>query len=190
MDARAASPGPHGPPDSAHSPRPSTDQEEALRALALFEGLTEQELAKLLSVARRKRVQPDTVIVREGEHSSSLYVLTSGAVLVSKRLGLALARQADEETSKTLIRLAAPRFFGEMALLGDTERSATIVALGECELLEISKPDFERLVEADHRLGYRLVRNIAVDLCARMRRTDRDVLKLTIALSLALGNRA
>lgn len=163
---------------------------ETLRKLSLFEGLSEAELAALLGVAIRRHVPAETVLVREGEHSDSLFVLASGSVEVTKRLGLALAQKSDEETKKTLLRLEAPRFFGEMALLGDTERSATITTRSECDILEISKPDFETLVEADHRLGYHLVRTIAVDLCARMRRTDKDVLKLTVALTLALGNRS
>lgn len=87
------------------------------------------------------------------------------------------------------MRLSAPQFFGEMGLLSDLERSATITTETECEILELSRADFERLVASDPELGYRLVHNIALVLAERLRRTDLDVLKLTAALSLALGTR-
>ena len=105
---------------------------------------------------------------------------------VSKRLGFGIGEGV---LRKTIVRLTAPQFFGEMALPGDTERTATISASEECELLEIGKDDFDRLVEDDLQMGYRLLYNLATVLCERLRRTDRDVLKLTAAPSLALGNR-
>ena len=54
---------------------------------------------------------------------------------------------------------------------------------------QLRRADFERLTTADPLLGYRLMRNVAVVLADRLRSTDLDVLKLTTALSLALGNR-
>ena len=69
------------------------------------------------------------------------------------------------------------------------DRSATITTESECEILELAREDFERLATADPQLAYRVLRNIAVVLAERLRRTDLDIVKLTVALSLALGNR-
>lgn len=162
-----------------------------LHATPIFAGLTEEQLASVLAVAHRRTAEPGTAILREGKRGCTLFVLLSGAVEVSKRLGLPGPSEgwADATKEKTLIRLEAPQCFGEMGLLEDVERSATVTARSTCELLEITKDDFERLAEQDAVLGYRLVRNIATVLSARLRRADRDILKLTIALSLALGNR-
>jgi CRP/FNR family transcriptional regulator, cyclic AMP receptor protein len=159
---------------------------DGVRTMSLFEGLEEAQLSRLFAVAKRSRAAPGTDILREGENSFSLFILASGSVQVSKRLGFGIG---EGPLRKTIVRLTAPQFFGEMALLGDTERTATISASEECELLEISKDDFDRLVGDDLPMGYRLVYNLATVLCDRLRRTDRDVLKLTAALSLALGNR-
>jgi CRP/FNR family transcriptional regulator, cyclic AMP receptor protein len=159
---------------------------DAVRSMSLFEGLTEEQLARLFAVAKRSQVAPGTDILREGEHSASLFILANGTVQVSKRLGFGIG---DGTPRKTIVRLTAPQFFGEMALLGDTERTATISASEDCELLEIDKDDYDRMVEGDLQMGYRLLYNLASVLCERLRRTDRDVLKLTAALSLALGNR-
>lgn len=56
-------------------------------------------------------------------------------------------------------------------------------------LVELTREEFERLAIGDPALGFRLARNIAVVMAERLRRTDPEVLKLTTALSLALGNR-
>jgi len=161
---------------------------ETFRAMSLFDGLSGEQLDRLSAVARRVQVSSGTEIVREGEHSFSLFVLAKGVVEVTKRLGFVFG-DAEEEPRKTIVRLTAPQFFGEMALLGDTERTASISASEDCDLLEISKDDFDRLVAADIQMGFRLLYNLAIVMCERLRRTDRDVLKLTAALSLALGNR-
>jgi CRP-like cAMP-binding protein len=161
----------------------------AIRAVPLFDGISESQLQIIFDMTTRRGVAAGTTILQEGEHSYSLFVLLRGEVDVTKRLGLTAGASMDLVKDKTIVRLAAPQFFGEMALLGDAVRTATVVASTECDLLEVRKGDFDRLVEEDLLLAYRLLHNIAEALCFRLRRTDRDVLKLTAALSLALGNR-
>lgn len=159
-----------------------------LRAMPLFAGLSDAQLQAVAAVLRPRAVPAGTAILREGDTSDALFILARGVVEVTKRFGFALEQRVAPSKEKTLICLTAPQFFGEMGLLERSARSATITARTDCDLLEIGCADFERLAEADPRLGYRVVRNIAVALAQRLRRTDRDVLKLTIALSLALGN--
>lgn len=163
---------------------------DRIRAVRLFAGLDEPQLRAIADVLVVRRVLPGVPIFSEGERSSSVFILTSGSVGTSKRMGLAAARGAiGEDRQKVLVHLTAPQFFGEMGLLSDLDRSATITTDTECEILELTRADFERLADSDHALGYHLVRNIAVVLAERLRRTDLDLLKLTTALSLALGNR-
>ncbi|HEY6958126.1 MAG TPA: cyclic nucleotide-binding domain-containing protein [Candidatus Limnocylindria bacterium] len=160
-----------------------------LRTLPVFEGLDTEQLSAVAGALVPRRVGPGVDIFTEGERSTSLFIMTAGAVGTSKRMGLAAQDAGTGARQKVLVHLRAPQFFGEMGLLTDLERSATITTDTECELLELSRSEFDRLVMADARLGYRLVRNIAVVLADRLRRSDLDVLKLTTALSLALGNR-
>lgn len=160
-----------------------------LRDIPIFQGLTDTQLGAIATVLVRRRVRGGEAIFSEGEKSSSVYIVVSGSVGTSKRMGLAAQGPANATRQKVLVHLGAPQFFGEMGLLSDLDRSATITTDGECELLELTRADFERLASSDPALGYRLVRNIAVVLAERLRRTDLDVLKLTTALSLALGNR-
>ncbi len=160
---------------------------ETLQGIPLFHGLSAAQLRAITSIASPQRVPADAVILREGDRGDALFILAAGSVEVTKRLGLVGSMPLDVVKEKTLVRLDAPQFFGEMGLLEDAERSATVTALGECELLKVSRADFERLAATDASLGYLVLRNMAIVLSSRLRRTDRDVVKLTMALSLALG---
>lgn len=162
---------------------------DALRGVPVFDGLSDGQLAAVARSLRSRVLPPGTAIFREGESSTSMYVLARGSVETTKRLGVNAQKSDDAGKQKLLIRLSAPQFFGEMGLLTDLARSATITTETECELLELSRADFERLTTEDRELGVVVLRNIAVFLAERLRRTDLDLVKLTIALSLALGNR-
>jgi CRP/FNR family cyclic AMP-dependent transcriptional regulator len=156
---------------------------------ALFEGLSETQLSGVLAASEAQSVAAGSTLLREGEYSDSLFILTSGTVEITRRMGLEMNDVQGAPRRKTLVQLTAPQFFGEMGLLEEVERSATVIARSDCQVLELRRADFERLAAADLDLAYRLVRNIAIVLASRLRSTDRDVLKLTAALSLALGNR-
>ena len=162
---------------------------EPLRTLTVFTGLTDGQLERVAGVLKRHAIPAGMEIVTEGEKSTSLFVLARGSVGTSKRLGLAVRGPMDATKQKLLVSISAPQFFGEMGLLTDHERSATITAQTECEVLELRRADFDRLAQEDLAFGYVVVRNIAVVLADRLRNTDHDVLKLTAALSLSLGNR-
>jgi CRP-like cAMP-binding protein len=117
---------------------------DTLARVPVFSGLSEPQLRAVLEVVRPQRVPQGTVIIQEGKSGDSLFILTRGSVEVTKRLGLASVTLASEK-EKTIVRLDAPQFFGEMGLLENAERSATVMALGGCDLLEIIRLDFERL---------------------------------------------
>ena len=65
--------------------------------------------------------------------------------------------------------------------------TATVAALTDCVLLEITRSDFLRLGEENPQIGYKITRNITGLLCSRLRKADEDTIKLTTALSLALS---
>jgi len=160
----------------------------SLTGIPLFRDLSEAQLARVAAVLRTARAQAGDAILVEGDPGRSLFVLTQGSVETTKHLGV-IGLESGTPRQKVLVRLVAPQFFGEIGLLEDTPRSASVRAATACELLELRREDFDRLVAGDITLGYTLLRNIASSLIGRLRDTDRDLLKLTAALSIALGNR-
>ncbi|MCX6023189.1 MAG: cyclic nucleotide-binding domain-containing protein [Chloroflexi bacterium] len=165
--------------------------EEFLTGVPLFAGLTPKQIAAVRSICRPVIMPAGLQIVREGETGDVMYILTEGQVEISRVLTLRTATGGMAASEKSFTRLDARDrvFLGEMALLDRGERAATVAALTDCRLLEIGHDPFETLCEMDPSLGQVVFRNMARELSARLRRTSHDVLKLTTALSLALGDR-
>lgn len=160
----------------------------SLAAVPLFSGLADEQLHRVTAVLRRSRAAAGEPILREGDPGRSLFVLARGTVETTKQMG-AVGPDGSAPRQKVLVRMSAPQSFGEIGLLEESPRSATVRAATDCELLELRREDFEELVRSDVHLAYLLMRNIASSLIHRLRRTDRDMVKLTAALSIALGNR-
>ena len=104
----------------------------------LFEGATEQEAARLLERARRRRFDAGEVVFHAGDPADTLHLIQSGrfAARVTTEFG----------DIATLNVLGPGDFFGELALLSPrAPRSATIVALEKGETLSVHELDFGRL---------------------------------------------
>jgi CRP/FNR family transcriptional regulator, cyclic AMP receptor protein len=155
----------------------------------LFKGLTEEEMEKVLSVAHEIKWSEGDTVITEGEMGETIYIIYSGSVKVSKRLTLPQLSDERGPSEKTLIRLDAvePIVVGEVAMLTKAERSATITATKECLALEIYGPDLARLCQADAKTGFKIMGNLAKLLSERLRQANRDVIRLSTALSVALG---
>jgi len=110
-------------------------------------------------------------------------------VEISKSLVMKMGREDFQDRDKILTKLSSTdhAVFGEVALFEQGKRTATVAALTDCTLLEITRDAFLGLGEENPRIGYKISRNIAQMLCSRLRKADEDTIKLTTALSLALG---
>jgi len=162
------------------------EEEKFLKAVPILRDLAEEELRQFLKIARRVRFQP---IITEGQTGETMYIIEEGMVEVSKTLVLIKGQESSRDRDKVLTRLSAEdhAIFGEVALFEQSKRTATVVALTDCLLLEIAKPDFLRLAQENPWIGYKITRNIAELLCSRLRKADEDTVKLTTALSIALS---
>lgn len=165
------------------------EEEKFLQGIPILQNLDEGELRAFLGIARRVEFPRGKLILKEGEVGDTLYIIEKGTVEVSKTLVMKLAREDFQDRDKVLTKLSAEdhAIFGEVALFEQNKRTATVVALTDCRLLEISKSDFLRLAEQNPRVGYKITRNIAQLLCSRLRKADEDAIKLTTALSMALS---
>ena len=99
-----------------------------------------------------------------------------GTVEVRKR-----TRSGDEYT---VIELKAEYnvFFGELAIISEGERSATVVTKTKCKFLVITKKDFENFCEDHPTIGLHITREILKTVAARLRKTNDDMLTIFDAL--------
>jgi CRP/FNR family transcriptional regulator, cyclic AMP receptor protein len=160
-----------------------------LKRIPILRDLNEEELGQFLKIARRVRFPKGQSIITEGQTGETLYIMEEGMVEISKTLVMGKGQENSRDRDKVLTKLSAEdhAIFGEVALFEQSKRTATVVALTDCLLLEISKSDFLRLAEENPRVGYKISRNIAQLLCSRLRKADEDTIKLTTALSIALS---
>jgi CRP/FNR family cyclic AMP-dependent transcriptional regulator len=157
------------------------------RKLYLFQDLEESEIHKVLNRTSLREFPTGAVIIQEGEPGDSLFIMQEGEVEITKQLTLTL----DEDTPKerVMIRLKAENgvYFGEMALLENETRSATVTALTDCSLLELHQKDFLDLTGQNPAMGVKLLLRLAQVLSRHLRKTNQDVVKLTTALAVSLG---
>lgn len=132
----------------------------ALPTVPLFSDLPKEVFLALVEHVAMRVVRAGEPVVREGERGESMYVLADGSVRVVRRLGA--------PAEQTVARMPAGSFFGEMGLLSDGPRLASVVAEEDCTLLEVTRatlrelegrfPQLKEIVERFHK--ERLIANL------------------------------
>jgi CRP/FNR family transcriptional regulator, cyclic AMP receptor protein len=139
-----------------------------LRNVPLFAVLTENQLELLTSVVSRKSFPRGTTIIAAGDMTDSLYVIISGRLKVM---------MTDDDGGEVILAiLSANEFFGEMGLLDDAPRSASVVAIEPCELLSLSKKDFKKCMAENFEMTMTVLRGIV----KRLREADKKIGSLAL----------
>jgi CRP/FNR family cyclic AMP-dependent transcriptional regulator len=139
-----------------------------LRNVPLFSGLEEQELERLSRVAVRRRAGRGDQVVRSGESADALLILLTGRAKVTN---------FDEEGREIILAWLGPgEFFGEMGLIDGSARSASVVAVENCELLAIGKQEFQRCMQDNFQVAQKLMQI----LVRRLREADRNIESLAL----------
>ena len=156
----------------------SSEARDRLRQISLFDEIRDHEesMQKLESITRLVRVPAGTTVIREGEVGSEMYVVFRGQVEIKKQ-----TRAGDDYT---VVRLDATQnvFFGELALVDDDKRSATVMATEDSEFLVITKKEFAKLGDEYPGIALPITRAIARILAGRLRKTTGDMLTIFDAL--------
>ncbi len=163
---------------------------ENFSASPLFESLSLIQIEKILDFSRVLDFRPGEAIMEEDQEGDSLFIILEGVVEVSKNLVKAGIEDntMDDSKRKTFAKLDARSHavFGEIGLLEESKRTATVKALTDCRVCEIRKRDFFRLADSDFEIGYRVLSNLAKLMSSRLRKADEDIVKLTTVLTLVL----
>jgi len=141
------------------------DRVKILGQIPLFKDLTSADLQKLSDIAKDVTFDKGQHVFQEGSIGDSLFAIESGSVCVVKG-----ASVGGEEVAS----LSSGQHFGEMALIDDGPRSATIEAAEPTTLVQIKREDLENLLATDLDLAHRIYRTMAKYLCFRLRQTTKD----------------
>lgn len=145
---------------------------ETLKKIPLFAELDEDTLLDVGQIAELKEFAPGELIYEERSEGDAFYIVDQGRVVVSKVIDW------DDMREKTLATLGSGVFFGEMSLLDDEPRSATIRAEGQARLLVIDRASFHMLLQASSLVATKLLLNIVRTVNRRLRQTNTELVTL------------
>ncbi len=137
-----------------------------MRTVTLFNGLSDEQLRRLLAISEEEVYNAGDVIVAQGSTGDKLYFITDGQVEVRVR------GEADH-AEHLQVYLGRGQIFGEMALLDEGPRSATVRCSRDHTVLRsIRSQAFNALCGTDTAIGYVVMRNIARDLSFKLRHSN------------------
>jgi CRP/FNR family transcriptional regulator, cyclic AMP receptor protein len=140
---------------------------ELMRELPVFESLTTGELVQIERVLHERPYGPGEVVFNEGEPGAGLYIIKKGEIAIRKKV-----------TGGDDIELAVipeRSFFGELALLDETPRSASACAVSPSILYGFSKPDLEHLLERNQKLGVKIIINLSKLVTRRLIKSNENM---------------
>jgi CRP/FNR family transcriptional regulator, cyclic AMP receptor protein len=139
-----------------------------LKKVPLFSSLSDEQLQMLQPCLQQRSYPRNSFIVRVGDATDALYVILTGRVKV---------QISDAQGHEVILATMGPNeYFGEMGLLDDQPRSASVETLEACETLRFSKSGFLACVKDHPELAMIIIRN----LVARLREADRKIESLAL----------
>lgn len=132
-----------------------------LKRVQLFADLTDEDLQQVAAICKQVQIAPDETFIEQNTTGNEMYVVSDGAVDVFIH-GLNNAR--------SLVLLGEGQVVGEMALIDQGYRSASVRATKNgATLYRIERDDFHRLCHENTRIGFHVMRNLALDLAFKLR---------------------
>jgi len=140
------------------------DEEIALilAKINLFDEVTLIERVRAARFFRKKTYPAGTLIFKEGDKSDRMFVIRDGAVKVTKNV------QGQEQT---LVNIVDGNFIGEMGLLEEAPRSASVFAISNVEMLELYRISLHELIRSYPHIGVKIMVNFAKILSQRLRQS-------------------
>ena len=139
-----------------------------LKSVPLFASFPDDQLRMLVTVVTRRSAPRGSVIMAAGDQIDSLYIVISGRLKVM---------MSDADGKEVILSLIGPgEFFGEMGLIDDSPRSASVTAIEPCELLSIAKRDFKKCLAENFEMTMAVMRG----LVRRLREADRKIGSLAL----------
>ena len=139
-----------------------------LRRVPLFASLSEAQVDMLAAGSVRRNYPKGRTIVAEGEPSSSLYILLSGRAKVQR---------SDSDGKEVILAvLRSGEFFGEMSLIDDSPRSASVITIESCDFIAVSKEGFKAMLSQNNEMAMAVMRG----LVKRLREADKKIETLAL----------
>jgi len=144
---------------------------DILKRVPIFEGLSARELSSVERIMHRREYLPEEAVIHQDSAGFGMYIIVKGTVdIIHEPAGQVIATLHDGE------------FLGELSLLDNSPRSATVIAKTHCKMLGFFQPDLFGLIEHDPRLGVKIVSRLSGLIGDRLRKSNEQVQALQIEL--------
>jgi CRP/FNR family cyclic AMP-dependent transcriptional regulator len=136
--------------------------------ISLFADLSESDREAINKLAVTRSYAKNTLVMCEGDRSDSLYIVLTGKVKVFL---------SDEEGKEVTLNTQGPgEYFGELAMLDEAPRSASVVTVEDTKLAVVSKAAFDECLEKNPKIALTLIRGLA----RRLREVTENVRNLAL----------
>lgn len=115
-----------------------------LKSVDLFSRIPGEDLAQIAGIAQEVNFEKGELIIQEGEVGDSMYLIIEGEVMVHR-------------LTQELTRLGEKESFGEMALLDNEPRSATVTAVSDVTCLKIEREEFYELMSEKIEIAHGII---------------------------------
>lgn len=149
--------------------------QQLIKQAALFAGLEDEEIERVAEICKKQTFKFGQTIFKEGEPGNRLYIISHGEVRIS--------RQVPGSGEEALTVLKPGACFGEMSVFDRSERSTDAIANTDCELLTVTRSDFEILLDFNRDLAFKVLWSVVRLLSERLRITN-DNLRSFLAMSM------
>ena len=126
------------------------DKIQFLRQVALFRSLSDKALLDLSAITIEQTIPPKNMVFKEGDKGDALYIVKSGKVNVLKR--------NSSGADSVLVSLGKGAVIGDMAIIDDQPRSASIATIQETTFLILTKDDFRNLLADVPEISFQILK--------------------------------
>ena len=157
---------------------------------SFFNGVKKEIIDKLVKqYFEFVEYEKDSLIIEENSNGDSVYLLLEGEILIDKNL-VPLFEDIEVKKEDKLIRSVTSdfnMFFGEMSLFDKNYlRTANIYSKSKVKLLQLTKSNFEKIMENENNISTTIIRNIALKLTKMLDDSYKENVKLITAFTMAL----
>ena len=135
-----------------------------LKDIPIFSDLKHKEIAEIEKIMHRRVYKKNEPIIRMGDPGLGMYIIVKGSVEIIE--------EKKKEENRILAKLNDGSFFGDLALLDESPRSASAIATEDCDIIGFFRPDFLDLLNRKPKLGIKVLFALAKTIGERLRRTD------------------
>jgi CRP-like cAMP-binding protein len=145
---------------------------QVLAGIPIFEDLNRKELRAIERILHKRNYKENEILFHEGDPGVGMYIIEQG------RVNITLGKE-----EKLLAVLSDKEFFGEIALLSETPRTATATAVTNSSILGFFQPDMMDLMETNPRMGNKFLLKLARMIGDRLRFSNLENQQLKTKIS-------